>query len=117
MTEIQKPYSPLLSDNSKQFIIKVNDPQRRKIIAAANKLGDSGVLLVGARHWDLVMHRQFEAMKDSLGLSSHATCIKQGFIDQYGQFVDRKEALEIAHKNNQELIGKDWPELYSENLY
>ena len=116
MTEVQKPYSPLISDTSKQFSIKGLVPQKRKIIAAANRLSDTGVLLVGARHWDMVMHRQYEAIKGA-GCPCHSANEEQGFIDQFGQFLNRKEAYEIAHKNEQELVGEDWGELFSENLY
>ena len=43
----------------------------------------------------------------------------QGFITNYGRFVDRKEALQIAKQNNQIKygIGYEPDELYSEMLY
>lgn len=45
--------------------------------------------------------------------------VQQGFITNKGRFVDRKEALEIAKKNNQIKfdIGYAPKELYSEMLY
>lgn len=44
---------------------------------------------------------------------------EQGFITNYGRFVDRKEALAIAKANNQIIndIGYEPDELYSEMLY
>lgn len=44
---------------------------------------------------------------------------EQGFITNYGRFVDRKEALAIAKQNNQikYSIGYGPEELYSEMLY
>lgn len=44
---------------------------------------------------------------------------EQGFITNYGRFVDRKEALTIAKQNNQIKygIGYEPEELYSEMLY
>lgn len=44
---------------------------------------------------------------------------EQGFITNYGRFVDRKEALAIAKQNNQIKygIGYEQEELYSEMLY
>lgn len=43
----------------------------------------------------------------------------QGFITNYGRFVDRKEALGIAKQNDQIKygIGYEPEELYSEMLY
>ncbi|THA16819.1 hypothetical protein [Rodentibacter pneumotropicus] len=44
---------------------------------------------------------------------------EQGFITNFGRFVNRKEALEIAKTNNQIRfdIGYEPDELYSEMLY
>lgn len=44
---------------------------------------------------------------------------EQGFITNFGRFVNRKEALEIAKANNQIRfdIGYEPDELYSEMLY
>lgn len=44
---------------------------------------------------------------------------EQGFITNFGRFVNRKEALAIAKQNNQIKygIGYDPDELYSEMLY
>jgi hypothetical protein len=44
---------------------------------------------------------------------------EQGFIDQRGNFVDRKTAWNIAEANGQIIrrVGNDQPVLYSENLY
>lgn len=44
---------------------------------------------------------------------------EQGFITNFGRFVDRKEALKIAKENNQVKysIGYEPDELYSEMLY
>jgi len=45
----------------------------------------------------------------------------QGFVDQYGVFMDRKEALQVAKEAGQLNIAriKTWPdnELFSEDLY
>lgn len=44
---------------------------------------------------------------------------EQGFVDQFGTFLTRKEALEIAKENGQIIrdIGYEPDELYSEHLY
>jgi hypothetical protein len=43
----------------------------------------------------------------------------QGFIDQYGVFVDRQKAFRIAEKNGQVRFGRYYSKgtLYSEDLY
>lgn len=45
--------------------------------------------------------------------------LEQGFITNFGRFVDRKEALKIAKENNQirYSIGYEPDELYSEMIY
>lgn len=84
----------------------------RRIVCAANKW-DDGTIIIGVRHWDKFMHKQ----ADAYGISSKKH--EQGFIDQYGVFMTREEALELALKNGQRIrrCGGDSKELYSENLY
>lgn len=45
--------------------------------------------------------------------------ISQGFITNFGRYVDRKEALKIAKENSQirNSIGYEPDELYSEMIY
>jgi len=76
------------------------------------------VIIIGPRHWDFTMRNQSE----SLGLSrknKNFKEIEQGFIDQFGKFYGRKEALIIARKNNQIRFELDHnpKELFSEMLY
>lgn len=99
----------------------MTDGQRapQRVVCAAIRKGD--VVVIGARHFDGMMHRQLEAMgrkdlKDA----------EQGFIDQFGNFLTRQEAWWIAVGQGQlvRLVGSQTPEsrregadLYSENLY
>lgn len=89
------------------------------IVAAANRLS-CGTLLVGARHWDILMHQQFKAM-DLTKQILHSEVI-QGFIDNKGNFHTREEAFKIAKAAGQ-LEGRiktDHPNsttLYSEDIY
>ena len=82
------------------------------VVCAANKIGD--VVLCGARHWDKVMRKQAEAMGIKCGNE------EQGFIDQFGDFLTREEAMLIVKKNGQrfdiERNGGDVA-LFSEGLY
>ena len=93
------------------------------IVAAANKL-PTGVILVGARHWDTVMRDQMKAIYGDDWADSEAehgvthSDIEQGFIDQYGRFHSRQAALAIVKANGQPLRNPDaGVELYSEDLY
>lgn len=54
-------------------------------------------IITGARHFDKVMRDQMEA---SEGIAWWKNC-KQGFINQFGEFLTREEAWVIADKNGQ----------------
>lgn len=113
----QRDYSPLLADDCYQYITADIAPVKRKIVTAANRHVETGVLLVGARHWSKAMSMQAKAIGIKPG-SMICDSFEQGFIDQYDQFVSRKDAKRIALANGQPLLGKDWgDELYSENLH
>ena len=97
---------------------------KQRVVCSANRLSD-GTIILGVRHWDEFMHQQMNAI---LGLSTSGdkdeeiSMIRgheQGFVDQFGAFLTRKEALEIAKENGQIIrdLGYDPGELYSEHLY
>jgi hypothetical protein len=93
------------------------------IVCAANRafLEDgTEVLLIGARHWDKHMHRQANVYGD-LMCDKHNPDY-QGFVDQYGQWFSRVDAMAIAKENGQirnpEVGGGEHEkELFSEHLY
>lgn len=84
-----------------------------RIVCAAIQLVD-GLIIPSARHFDMTMRLVIVAIgKEKL------TGARQGFIDQHGQFYDRKAAWQIAMGNGQvrdRVKGCDG-DLYSENLY
>ena len=93
---------------------------KRKIVCAANLY--KGVLLLGVRHFDPIMH--YDIMR--LGLAGAFTAYKQyehaqGFIDQYGVFCDRVEAMQIIKDSGQpfdiQRTGGSDTELYSEGIH
>jgi len=101
----------LVEDESLLFNKDFPDTPRR-IVCAANRLR-SGLIVCGARHHDRIMNAQIQAANDdSLGE-------EQGFIDQFGTFVTREDALIIARAREQirRRCGGDKIALYSENLY
>lgn len=82
------------------------------VVCAAVKVGD--LILCGARHCDSVMRKQAEAADTSMKNG------EQGFIDQFGDFIGRKEAMEIVKKNGQPFdIERNRGDtiLFSEGLY
>jgi len=85
------------------------------VVCAACKLED-GLILCGARHWDMIMIRQAQAM----GSIKHAPRAEQGFIDQFGDFLTREEAMQVVKASGQDFSitnnGGDIA-LFSEGLY
>jgi hypothetical protein len=89
----------------------------RRIVCAANRY-PCGTVVLGARHFDALMHQQIQLLKN-LGHSLRAGQEEQGFIDQRGEFLIREEAKLVADKAGQIIrrVGGDEKRLYSENLY
>lgn len=82
------------------------------IVCAANRLGC--LIFCGARHCDRTMYRQANAA----GINLVGT--EQGFINQFGEFRTREEALKIVLENGQPFNAKrngSKTELFSEGLY
>lgn len=95
----------------------IEKPQQVVVCAACTY---EGLILCGARHWDSVMRAQYKALQPRL-----ETCTglwEQGFIDQFGDFLTREEAMRIAIAAKQKVdikrgCGGDPNTLYSEGLY
>lgn len=88
---------------------------KRFVVCAANKYGH--LIFTGVRHFCPTMcfnmaHYDIPAMRVQLGEV-------QGFIDQHGVFMDRREAAEVAADAGQlDRYGEEKPEvLFSEDLY
>lgn len=101
-----------------QFILDLPEHKRptQWIVCAAN-LYDGNILVTGARHCDSIMISVIERLK-----IKNTDKFIQGFIDQWGTFLTRQEAWNIATLNGQirKHVGGDDANggtLYSENLY
>ena len=108
---MNKPYHPM-HDNITHIYINDERSIPRYVVCAANRRESDGLIICGARHWDKIMHAVADALPD------RTDKWEQGFIDQYGFFLTRKEARYIVEKNKQAL--RDYgllDDLYSENLY
>ena len=99
-------------------------PQR--VVCAANRLNKNGIIVLGVRHCDQKMHETITLRKQLYADENWFQC-EQGFVDQFGNFLTRKEAWVIAVKQCQiyRLVGSQDKgsmsradvELFSENLY
>lgn len=97
-----------------------NGTRQPVIVTAACKYGD--VILCGARHYDSVMLSQLRAMpEDGAVRSMPRSEVVQGFIDQFGNFYNRKEAMQTAKASGRfidfERNGGNGLDLYSEGLH
>lgn len=90
----------------------------RRVVCAANNYG--GYIVTGARHYCPVMHMHLQAIGEDLLLEfcGGYDSVQQGFIDQWGVFMDREEAYVVAKQAGQLLDRHEWGEtLFSESLY
>jgi hypothetical protein len=98
----------------------------RKIICAANRYGD--LIIPSARHHDKRMNHIITAFggRSKLLEGIHYENLdefrkEQGFIDQYGDYWTREQAMDIVKMNEQTIINEarigDAKRLYSEHLY
>jgi hypothetical protein len=88
---------------------------KRSVVCAANKYGS--FIFTGVRHFCPVMcfnmaHYDIQGLRNEYGEV-------QGFIDQYGVFMDRREAAQVAAEAGQlDRYGHVKPDvLFSEDLY
>lgn len=94
----------------------------RRVVCAAIRAAD-GKLLLGVRHYSRDMHEQIAARRDGAKFS-HRMDEDQGFVDQWGVFMGREEAMQVALAADQRVDM--WRcgygpasrlKLYSEGLY
>ncbi len=90
------------------------------VVCAANR-NQYGDIVLGARHFDMTMHSHICILAIATGHEVEDFIWEQGFIDQWGRFMTREEAMVWALKNGQVNRYDDrspvHEKLYSENLY
>ncbi len=93
--------------------LKVNNMDQW-IVCAAIRHKHFDEIICGPRHYDRTMSQQIQRSVIKGWVDA-----EQGFVDQYGVFLTREDAREIAEKNNQIIrrCGGDSDKLFSENLY
>lgn len=88
------------------------------IVCAAIRTGNH--IITGARHFDEIMHQNV-FMYRSVTRSEGFIPWEQGFIDQFGNFHNRVDALQIVKENGQPFNAGhnrgSSNELYSEEIY
>jgi len=91
----------------------MSDKPMRRVVCAALKKGDR--IICGPRHFDECMRNQIASSEGS----TFWVDADQGFVDQWGVYMDRKEAREVAWNADQvrRRCGGDTIRLFSENLY
>lgn len=102
----------------------IGGEHQRLIVTAANRIKyrqwgiDRTLIVIGVRHCDGLMNMQMKAA----GISHKDRIeVEQGFIDNSGKFLDRKEALAVAIAANQINVRREKTspedELFSEDLH
>lgn len=100
----------------------IEKPQQVVVCAACRAtLDGKTITLAGPRHFDSTMRSQMEAMDASM-LESIGDRWEDGFINQFGEFLNRREAMLAALEAGQKLdieygCRGDTEILYSEALY
>jgi hypothetical protein len=97
-------------------------PFHRRVVCAANRKG--GLIICGARHMDSLMRDMINRLNDRI-IPPQWSSWEEGFVDQRGKFMTRREAWIVAEAAGQirQLVGNqptqsaDQRELDSSNLY
>lgn len=94
---------------------RYEDRPERSVVCAANRYGD--LIFVGVRHFCPVM--QFNMRSHDIPALRRERGEEQGFIDQHGVFMTRREAALVAKASGQlDRYNGFVPEvLFSEDLY
>ena len=95
------------------------DLKPKPIIVCAAIKSETGAIITGARHFDIIMHKQIDYYRQCTDATY--TNWQQGFIDQFGEFYSRSMAMQIVILSGQpfnaERNGGNGFDLYSEGLY
>lgn len=97
-------------------IKSVRNPPTRYVVCAAIYFKTDDIVIPSARHYDATMSKIIKALDIQKPRNE-----VQGFIDQFGVFMDRKEAMEVVKATGQKFDpdrnGHPASDLYSEGLY
>lgn len=106
---MQEDYKPYIQDRI--YVYVGGKLIERQVVCAANRYNGE-LIVLGVRHHCPIMNRTL----DLLGIDGFTK--EQGFVDQWGNYMDRKEALEVLKANGRFIRDDDFSdELYTENCY
>lgn len=91
-----------------------------RVVCAAIRNKRTGLILCGPRHFDKTMVMLIRQSIVNPKFNESWADADQGFVDQFGNFLGRREAYVIAEKNGQLLDERPSHTkgcLYSEDLY
>ena len=93
-----------------------NGTMQRTVVAAANRYnreGEEPLIICGVRHHDEIMN----SVLDAIGMKGFTT--EQGFVDQWGNYMDREEAAYVATYSGQRMRNTrfDRKYLFSEDCW
>lgn len=95
----------------------IYNPKGTFIIAAANRIKETKLIVVSARHADATMRAQYSKFGISR-LDTRRSHMEQGFIDNHGKWYTREEALiqfeRVGQRLADPIVGRM---LFSENIY
>lgn len=102
------------------FGFETGKHMKRFVVCAANRWDD--FILPGLRHFCSVMHGVGSALPDDHPVNQRRASGKnQGFVDSYGNYLEREEAFELAIEVGQitleTKISPTKGKLFSEDLY
>lgn len=93
----------------------------RKVVAAATKClfhWDVDQVVIGVRHFDKYMRQTMGLLQEKYGTRYDE---EQGFVDQWGVFMSRTEAMQVVKASGQpfsfERNGHQDEELFSEGVW
>lgn len=66
----------------------------RRVVCSAIRFGD--IMLTGCRHWDVTMRNQVRNLSRVALKKINLEEEEQGFLDQWGNFMSREEAFQVA---------------------
>lgn len=101
--------------DSSHCVLTDTQKDRQRVVSAACRIGDS--VICSPRHYDSICRATINLLPGHERKKWYGA--EQGFVDQFGIFLTRREAWVIALKQNQIIRDHDKcvGNLYSEHLY
>lgn len=95
-----------------------SDIPQRRVVCAALRDEELDLNICSPRHFDMTMHYIICSMEPDIRAQIRSG--KQGFVDQWGIFMSREEAFEVATAAGQIIKKTGNPnskQLFSEDIY